>query len=123
MNTTPLTNIAPDIFRKRLLFEGYFNVEVSAETLHKYFSHITTALGLRTYGDPIVHETGGAGRDVNEGFDGFVPLIDSGIYISVWVNRKFLSTIIYTCGEFNSETAVNAVKDFFQITEFQAAIF
>ncbi len=123
MNTTPLTDIAPDIFRKRLLFEGYFSVEVSAETLLKYFSHITTELGLRTYGDPIVHETRGAGKDVNEGFDGFVPLIDSGIYISVWVNPKFLSTIIYTCGEFDSETAVNAVKDFFQISEFQAAIF
>jgi S-adenosylmethionine/arginine decarboxylase-like enzyme len=123
MNTTPLTDIAPDIFRKRLLFEGYFSVEVSAETLRKYFSHITTELGLRTYGDAIVHETGGAGKDVNQGFDGFVPLIDSGIYISVWVNPKFLSTIIYTCGEFDSEQAVNAVKDFFQISEFQAAIF
>jgi S-adenosylmethionine decarboxylase len=123
VNTTPLTDIAPDIFRKRLLLEGYFSVEVSAETLLKYFSHITTELGLRTYGDPIVHETRGAGKNVNEGFDGFVPLIDSGIYISVWVNPKFLSTIIYTCGEFDSETAVNAVKDFFQISEFQAAIF
>ncbi len=123
MNATPLTDIAPDIFRKRLLFEGYFTVEMSAETLLGYFSHITTELGLRTYGDPIVHETHGAGKDVNEGFDGFVPLVDSGIYIGVWVNRKFLSTIIYTCGEFDSEKAVNTIKDFFQISEFQAAIF
>jgi len=46
MNTTPLTDIAPNIFRKRLLFEGYFTVEVSAETLHKYFSNITTELGF-----------------------------------------------------------------------------
>ncbi|CAN5674000.1 hypothetical protein BH18ACI4_BH18ACI4_13550 [soil metagenome] len=123
MNTTPLTDIAPDVFRKRLLFEGYFTVEISSETLRKYFSHITTELGLRTYRDPIVHEPNGAGKDVNEGFDGFVPLIDSGIYISVWVNPKFLSTIIYTCGEFDSQTAINTVKDFFQISEFQAAIF
>jgi len=28
MNTIPLTNIAPDIFKKRLLIEGYFHVEV-----------------------------------------------------------------------------------------------
>lgn len=123
MNTTPLTDIAPDIFRKRLLFEGYYSVEVSAETLRNYFSYITTVLGLRTYGDPIVHKTGGAGKDVNEGFDAFVPLIDSGIYISVWVNPKFLSTIIYTCGEFDAQKAVNAVKGFFQISDFQAAIF
>jgi hypothetical protein len=123
MNTTPLTDIVPDIFRKRLLVEGYFTVEVSAETLLKYFSQITTELGLRTYGDPIIHETHGAGKNVNEGFDGFVPLVDSGIYIGVWMNPRFLSTIIYTCGEFNSETAVKAVKDFFQLSEFQSAIF
>jgi S-adenosylmethionine/arginine decarboxylase-like enzyme len=123
MNTTPLTDIAPDIFRKRLLFEGYFTVEVSRATVVEYFSHITAELGLRTYGDPIVHETSGAGKDVNEGFDGFVPLIDSGIYIGVWVNPRFLSTIIYTCGEFDSDKAVNAVKEFFQISKFQAAIF
>ena len=123
MNTTPLTDIAPDIFRKRLLFEGYFTVEVSTETLIRYFSHITTELGLRTYGDPIVHQTGDAGKDVNQGFDGFVPLVDSGIYIGVWVNPKFLSTIIYTCGEFDSEVAVDAVKEFFQVSKFQAAIF
>ena len=123
MNTTPLTDIAPEIFRKRLLFEGYFTIDVSDETVVRYFSHITTELGLRTYGDPIVHKTSGAGKEVNEGFDGFVPLIDSGIYISVWVNPRFLSTIIYTCGEFDSEKAIDAVKDFFQVSIFQAAIF
>jgi S-adenosylmethionine decarboxylase len=123
VNTTPLTNIAPDIFRKRLLIEGYFTVAVSSETLLKYFSHITTELGLRTYGEPIVHQTHGAGKDVNEGFDGFVPLVDSGIYIGIWMNRKFLSTIIYTCGEFDSEKAIKEVTDFFQISEFEAAIF
>lgn len=94
MNTTPLTDIAPEIFRKRLLIEGYFQVEVTADSLRQYFSRITDGLGLRTYGEPIIHTTGGAGKEVNEGFDGFVPLIDSGIYISIWVNTKFLSTII-----------------------------
>ena len=94
MNTSPLTNIAPEIFRKRLLVEGYFSIEVNEKTLRDYFSRITSELGLRTYGEPIIHKTSGAGKDVNEGFDGFVPLIDSGIYISVWVNPKFLSTII-----------------------------
>ena len=29
MNRTALTNIAPDIFRKRLLVEGYFRSDMS----------------------------------------------------------------------------------------------
>lgn len=123
MNTTPLTDIAPDIFRKRLLIEGYFGIEVTEEVLRGYFSRITSELGLRTYGEPIIHKTSGAGKDINEGFDGFVPLVDSGIYIGVWVNPKFLSTIIYTCGEFDAEKAVSLVKDIFQISDFQSAIF
>lgn len=123
MNTTPLTTIAPHIFRKRLLIEGYFQSEVTAETLRTYFSRITAELGLRTYGEPVIHRTSGAGKEVNQGFDGFVPLIDSGIYIAVWVNPKFLSTIIYTCGEFDAEKAVSFMREFFQLSEFQAAIF
>lgn len=123
MNTTPLTNIAPEIFRKRLLVEGYFGVKVTEYSLREYFSRITSGLGLRTYGEPIIHKTSGAGKDVNEGFDGFVPLIDSGIYIAVWVNPKFLSTIIYTCGEFDADKAVSLVRDIFRLNEFQSAIF
>ena len=74
MNTTPLTNIAPEIFRKRLLIEGFFDIQITAEVLKQYFTHITSELGLRTYDEPIIHATSGQGKTVNEGFDGFVPL-------------------------------------------------
>jgi len=123
VNKTPLTSIAPEVFRKRLLIEGYYQIGVTSETVSDYFSHITGRLNLRTYGDPIVHKTSGAGKDTNEGFDGFVPLIDSGIYISVWSNSHFLSTIIYTCAEFDEDKAVEIVKDFFKLSDFEAAIF
>lgn len=123
MNRTALTSLAPEIFRKRLLVEGYFRRDVSADTLRTYFARVTEALGLRTYGDPIVHRTSGQGRELNEGYDGFVPLVDSGIYVAVWVNPRFLSTIIYTCGPFEEERAVEIVRDFFDLAEHEAAIF
>ena len=123
MNSQPLTNIAPEIFRKRLLVEGYYTINVTVEVLKDYFANITAGLGLRTYGLPIIHTTSGAGKEVNEGYDGFVPLIDSGIYISVWSNAKFLSTIIYTCAEFDDERAERLVAEFFQMGERQSAIF
>ncbi len=97
MNQTPLTTIAPDIFRKRLLIEGFYSREITQAVLKDYFEHLTRELGLRTYGEPIIHRTSGQGKEVNEGYDGFVPLIDSGIYIAVWVHARFLSTILYTC--------------------------
>jgi hypothetical protein len=123
MNRTPLTTIAPEIFRKRLLIEGWFTREITGETLKIYFEHLTGELSLRTYGEPVIHRTSGQGKAVNEGFDGFVPLIDSGIYIAVWLAPRFLSTILYTCGPFDEEHALALVRDFFGLGEHQAAIF
>lgn len=110
-----MKNIAPDIFRKRLLIEGYYNIDVTADTLKKFFSYITTNLSLRTYDAPIIHTTSGAGKEINQGYDAFVPLIDSGIYIGVWANKKFLSMIIYTCKDFDGYEALRRTKLFFQI--------
>ena len=123
MHRTALTTIAPAIFRKRLLVEGYFGVEVTEETIREYFTAVTAGLSLRTYGDATVHRTRGEGRDANDGLDGFVPLIDSGIYIGVWLRPKFLSTIIYTCAPFDEDRAVALVRDFFELDEHQAAVF
>ncbi len=123
MNTERLTTIAPEIFRKRLIIEGFFRRDVGAETLREYLVHITTALGLRTYAAPIVHGTSGEGKAENQGYDAFVPLIDSGIYIAVWSGRSFLSTILYTCAEFDEDRAVVLVRDFFDLQDHQAALF
>ena len=123
MNRTPLTTIAPEVFRKRLLIEGTFGIAVTEDTVREYFTAVTSGLGLRTYGPPIVHHTSGQGRDINEGFDGFVPLIDSGIYIGVWLPSTFVSTIIYTCGPFDEDRAVEIVREFFKLSKYQAAIF
>ena len=112
-----MKNIAPDIFRKRLLIEGYYNIVVTEETIKKFFSYITTNLSLRTYGSPIVHTTRGIGKEINQGYDAFVPLIDSGIYMEVWVNKKFLSMVIYTCKDFAGDEAVRRTKLFFQINQ------
>jgi heme-degrading monooxygenase HmoA len=122
-NAQPLTTIAPEISRKRLLVEGYFTREMNREVLIEFFEHLTRELGLRTYGDPIVHRTSGEGKEANEGFDAFVPLVDSGIYIAAWVQPRFLSTVIYTCADFDQERAVVLVRDFFGLGQHQAAVF
>jgi hypothetical protein len=118
-----MTSIAPDIFRKRLLIEGFYTVAINEQTIVDYFAHITSQLFLRTYGEAVVHSTSGTGKDENQGYDGFVPLIDSGIYIGVWTNRKFLSLILYTCKDFNDAVAVRKTNEFFKFTEMEHARF
>ncbi len=123
MHRTALTSIAPEIYRKRLLVEGYYRADVDADKVRAYFARITGDLGLRTYGEPIVHRTSGAGKAANEGYDGFVPLIDSGIYVAVWTGPRFVSTVIYTCADFDEDRAVAIVRDFFSLAEHEAAVF
>jgi hypothetical protein len=118
-----MPNIAPDIFRKRLLIEGYYTIDITEETIKNFFSYITGALSLKTYGAPIVHATSGIGKESNQGYDAFVPLIDSGIYMGVWANKKFLSLIIYTCRDFDEKQAIEQTKNFFQINQSEHKLF
>jgi hypothetical protein len=116
--------LAPEIFRKRLLIEGFFaRPDVGAQAIIDYLSHITSQLGLRTYAAPIVHQTSGQGKDANEGFDAFVPLIDSGIYVCVWSRSRFLSIILYTCAEFDEKKAEAVTAEFFDIADADTFLF
>jgi S-adenosylmethionine decarboxylase len=112
-----MKNIAPDIFRKRMLIEGYYNIAVTEETIKKFFYYITDNLSLRVHGAPIIHTTTDIAKEINQGYDAFIPLTDSGIYMGVWKNRRFLSLVIYTCKDFNGEEALRRTKLFFQINQ------
>lgn len=118
-----MKNLAPDIFRKRLLAEGYFTIDVNEQTLVDFFQHLTLQLSLKTYGTPIVHTTGGAGKAENQGYDAFVPLIDSGIYIAVWKQQGFMSMIIYTCKDFPEDQALTVTQSYFGIPEIVSSLF
>lgn len=118
-----MKNLAPDIFRQRLLIEGFYKIDVDDKIIKKYFEVITKSLGLRTYDEPIIFATGGIGKEENQGYDAFVPLIDSGISVYVWTNAKFFSCIIYTCKGFDEEKAIKTTKDFFGVGELESRSF
>ena len=114
-----MKNIAPQIIRQRLLIEAKYKIEVDKEKVNDYLLGIAKELGLRTYGELIIHSPSGEGKDVNQGYDAFVPLIDSGISLYVWINEKFMSCVLYTCKEFSVKKAVKFTKRFFDTTELE----
>jgi S-adenosylmethionine decarboxylase len=109
-----MKDIAPDIFRQRLLVEAYYQADIDRSLTERYLVEVAKHLDLRAYANPIVHVTGDVGK--NQGFDGFVPLIDSGIAVYVWTAKKFMSTVLYTCKEFEVEHAVIFIKQYFDVT-------
>ncbi len=112
-----MENLAPKIVRQRLLIEGFYNIKVCKETIEEYFEKITKSLNLRAYGKPTIFSPEGTGKDENQGYDAFIPLIDSGISLYIWGSSKFLSLIIYTCKIFDEDTAIETTKNFFDIDE------
>ncbi len=112
-----MRDLAPEIVRQRLLIEGHYTVDVDEDVIRAFFAHITGRLDLRTYDVPVIFAPGGEGKQDNEGYDAFVPLIDSGISLYVWSGPRFLSTVAFTCKAFEKDVAVEATREFFAMSE------
>lgn len=110
-----MPTLAPNIFRQRLLIEGFYTRDVNEAVIREYFDELTSALDLKMYGEPIVYSPAGEGRKENQGYDAFVPLVDSGISLYIWTNAKFLSVVMYTCKGFDEGRAVEETKRFFAV--------
>ena len=118
-----MQNLAPEITRQRLLLEGFYDKFVDENVIKEYFSFLTKKLGLRMYGEPVIFSPSGEGREENQGYDAFVPLIDSGISLYVWTSSKFFSLIIYTCKNFDAKIATEVTKEFFRAGQVEAMEF
>jgi S-adenosylmethionine decarboxylase len=114
-----MKDIAPDIYRQRLLLEGFYTIEVDRDTVDRYLRGVAEHLGLRIYGETVIHSPAGEGQDINQGFDAFVPLIDSGISLYIWSARRFFSIIVYSCARFDTGAAVGYTGDYFAAEDVQ----
>jgi S-adenosylmethionine decarboxylase len=113
-----MRNIAPDILRQRLLMEAFYTIDVTRENLSEYLVSVAAHLGLRTYAEPIIFSpTSGVGKQENQGFDGFLPLIDSGISAYVWSESKFFAIVLFTCKEFDENAAIAFTGQYFAVSE------
>ena len=118
-----MKNLAPDIFRQRLLVEGYYTVEMTRERVTAYLLGVAAHLNLTAYGEPTIHSPAGLGKAENQGFDAFLPLIDSGIAAYIWSSARFFSIVLYTCKGFDAQTAVEYTREFFGAGEVAAKAF
>ena len=112
-----MRDLAPEIVRQRLLIEALYTVGVDEAFVDRFLHGLAEHLDLRTYADATIVAPGGQGRDENEGFDAFLPLIDSGISLYVWTNARFLACVLFTCKQFDALSAVTFVQDSFKTTD------
>jgi S-adenosylmethionine decarboxylase len=108
-------DLAPHITRQRLLVEGCYTIAVDRPAVDRYLHGVAAHLGLRTYGAAAVFSPGGDGKAENQGFDAFLPLIDSGISLYVWSSARFFSAILYTCRRFDEAAAIDFTRRYFAV--------
>ena len=107
---TAMRDLAPDITRQRLLIEGHFAAAIDRPAVERYLLGLAEHLALTTYGTPVIHSPAGAGKPENQGFDAFIPLIDSGISLYVWSARRFFAVLLFTCKRFDVERALEFTR-------------
>jgi hypothetical protein len=108
-----MLNVAPHIFRQRLLMEGIYTVDLDRDALVRYMSGLAAHLDMKAYGEPVIYSPAGLGKEENQGFDAFLPLIDSGIAAYVWRSARLFSIVLYTCKGFDAANAVDFTREFF----------
>ena len=118
-----MPGFAPEILRQRLLVEGYYTRDVDDHAVEEFLLGVAAHLDLRSYGKPVIFAPAGLGREEHEGYDAFLPLIDSGISVYVWTGPRFVSTVLFTCKAFADDLAVAYTKDCFGLTDFEHRAF
>ena len=118
-----MKDLAPQVFRQRLLMEGLYTIEVTRTAVSDYLNGLAARLGLRAYGEPTIHSPGGIGSAHNQGFDAFLPLIDSGIAAYVWSSARLFSVVLYTCKGFDEAAAVAFTREFFAASSVESMRF
>lgn len=118
-----MRDLAPEIIRQRLLIEGRYTVEIDKPAIESFLSGLAARLDLRTYGTPVIHAPGGLGKEENEGFDAFIPLIDSGISLYVWTSAGFFACVLFTCKAFDADKAISFAAEYFGASEIEHASF
>lgn len=107
-----MRNLAPEIYRQRLVIEGHPAAPVSDEQIKAYLSELGTVLDMKVLTTPVTH------RSDQFGWAGWVHWETSGAHFYAWeAPRLFFSVDIYTCKAFGSFTAARFTNDFFSASE------
>lgn len=107
-----MKNLAPKIYRQRLVIEGIPAKNIKATDIKKYLSELSRQLKMITLLNPVTH------MSPKFGWAGWIHWETSGAHFYAWEKPKlFFSVDIYTCKKFSNKKAVEFTKNFFQASQ------
>jgi S-adenosylmethionine decarboxylase len=112
LHPSGMVDLAPEIYRQRLVIEGLVTEPISAEQIERYLSELSGVLEMTTLLHPVTHQSD------TYGWAGWIHWETSGAHFYGWDQpRLFFSVDIYTCKAFSADRAVQFTRDFFAATK------
>jgi hypothetical protein len=107
-----MKDLAPTIYRQRLVIEGYPAAPITDQQIKEYLSALSVETGMKLLLEPITH------RSDKFGWAGWIHWETSGAHFYAWEQPiLFFSVDIYTCKAFDPTTTVEFTKRYFNATE------
>jgi S-adenosylmethionine decarboxylase len=108
-------DLAPAIYRQRLVIEGYPTFVITDEHIRDYLSELSVVTDMITLIEPVTH------RSDRYGWAGWIHWETSGAHFYSWERPvSFFSVDIYTCKAFEPERVVAFTERYFRTTEIVA---
>ena len=107
-----MKDLAPDIYRQRLVIEGYPEKPISDTQIKQYLSELSVKIDMKQLIEPVTD------RSDLYGWAGWIHWETSGAHLYAWEQPLlFFSVDIYTCKAFDPKDAVAFTKEFFKANE------
>ncbi len=113
------TNTNPEIFRKRLIIEGNYTVNnIDADFVNQFLIGLSKELEMTIINGPHISSANGKALSIHDGFEGSLVWAESGANTYIWTKFNFCTVDIYSCKEFNTNKAIEFIRNYLKIKDF-----
>jgi S-adenosylmethionine decarboxylase len=105
-----MRDLAPMIYRQRLVIEGCPKQPITDEDIEKYLLLLSRVINMKSLIKPVTHKSD------QFGWAGWIHWETSGAHFYAWEDPTlFFSVDIYTCKKFDPVDALKFTRKFFDI--------
>lgn len=111
-------DLAPDIYRQRLVVEGVPAFPISDKQIASYLKSLSRVCAMTVLIEPVTH------RSDRFGWAGWIHWETSGAHFYAWEEpRLFFSVDIYTCKEFDPGVVIEFTRKYFDASRISSKEF
>ncbi|MBN2454745.1 S-adenosylmethionine decarboxylase [Candidatus Woesearchaeota archaeon] len=112
-------------FGPHLVLDGY-DADVkrlsSLQFVYGFLDKLPEVIGMHKITPPYVFYYDGGDKPEDDGITGFVIIAESHISIHTYPHKKFLTADVYSCKEFDTETAAQTIIETFSVSNFNKRV-